>query len=248
MANLASALIIVVTTGASLLYVLKRSHLDGRQNLIVLLLATLAGVPVGSVLFVLLSLVGIILYLGYRDRERRGNSVLLGADGRSVELDACPDSQHRQRRRSRRIGDGHAGHVRDRPAGNTGGGQSGNIRSGDVRDGRSGSAGHRPTVADRDNRRRGVLPSHRSGDRRRFLLVGHRPADFARHVGGALCSADGDGCCHHRSLLAVSDPTSALAGCHRNPTNQQPQSRETPGPQHSQYHPVLPVHQSNLNS
>lgn len=48
--NLASALIIAVTTGASLLYVLKRPHLDGRQKLIVLALAMLAGVPVGFVL------------------------------------------------------------------------------------------------------------------------------------------------------------------------------------------------------
>ncbi len=60
--NLASALIIVVTTGASLLYVLKRPHLDGRQKLIVLALAVLAGVPVGFVLVVLLSMVGIMLF------------------------------------------------------------------------------------------------------------------------------------------------------------------------------------------
>ena len=60
--NLASALIIAVTTGASLLYVLKRPHLDGRQKLIVLALAMLAGVPVGFVLFVLLSMVGIMLF------------------------------------------------------------------------------------------------------------------------------------------------------------------------------------------
>ena len=60
--NLASALIIAVTTGASLLYVLKRPHLDGRQKLIVLALAVLAGVPVGFALFVLLSMVGIMLF------------------------------------------------------------------------------------------------------------------------------------------------------------------------------------------
>ena len=60
--NLASALIIAVTTGASLLYVLKRPHLDGRQKLMVLALAMSAGVPVGFVLFVLLSMVGIMLF------------------------------------------------------------------------------------------------------------------------------------------------------------------------------------------
>ena len=60
--NLASALIIAVTTGASLLYVLKRPHLGGRQKLIVLALAMLAGVPVGSVIFGLLSMVGIMLF------------------------------------------------------------------------------------------------------------------------------------------------------------------------------------------
>ncbi len=60
--NLASALIIAVTTCASLIYVLKRPHLDGRQKLIVLALAMLAGVPVGFVLFVLLSLVGLMLF------------------------------------------------------------------------------------------------------------------------------------------------------------------------------------------
>ena len=60
--NLASALIIAVTTCASLLYVLKRPHLGGRQKLIVLALAVLAGVPVGFVLSVLLSLAGIMLF------------------------------------------------------------------------------------------------------------------------------------------------------------------------------------------
>ena len=60
--NLASALIIAVTTCASLFYVLKRPHLDGRQKLMVLALAMLAGVPVGFALFVLLSMVGIMLF------------------------------------------------------------------------------------------------------------------------------------------------------------------------------------------
>ena len=60
--NLASALVIAATTCASLLYVLKRPHLDGRQKLMVLALAVLAGVPVGFVLFVLLSMVGIMLF------------------------------------------------------------------------------------------------------------------------------------------------------------------------------------------
>ncbi len=60
--NLSSALIIAVTTGASLLYVLKRPHLDGRQKLIVLALAMLAAVPVGFVLFGLLSMAAIILF------------------------------------------------------------------------------------------------------------------------------------------------------------------------------------------
>jgi len=53
--NLASVLIIAVTTGASLLYVLKLPHLGGRQKLTVLALVALAGVPVGFVLFVLLN-------------------------------------------------------------------------------------------------------------------------------------------------------------------------------------------------
>ena len=41
---------------------LKRPHLGGRQKLTVLALAVLAGLPVGFVLFVLLSLVGIMLF------------------------------------------------------------------------------------------------------------------------------------------------------------------------------------------
>ena len=60
--NLVSALIIAVTTGASLLYVLKRPHLDGRQKLTVLALAVLAAFPVGCVLFFFLSLAGIMLF------------------------------------------------------------------------------------------------------------------------------------------------------------------------------------------
>ena len=62
--NLVSALIIAVTTCASLLYVLKRPHLDVGQKLIVLVIAMLVSVPVGFMLFVLLAFVGIILFWG----------------------------------------------------------------------------------------------------------------------------------------------------------------------------------------
>jgi len=55
-------MISAVTTCASLLYVMKRPHLDGGQKLTVLALAVLAGVPVSYVLFVLLSLVNIMRF------------------------------------------------------------------------------------------------------------------------------------------------------------------------------------------
>lgn len=176
MANLASALIIVVTTCASLLYVLKRPRLDVRQKLTVLILAMLAGVPVGFVLFVLLSLVNIMRFwdTGIWDRERRGVSVLRGAHGRPAELDACPHRQHDQRRRSPEIGDGRAGHVHDRRGGNACGHGPGTDRRENVPDRRAGCAGRRPTIADGDNRRGGVIPPHRRGNRGWFLLVERR--------------------------------------------------------------------------
>lgn len=62
MINLASALVIVATTLAALLYVLTRPHLDGRRRLMVVALGVLAGVPAGFVLFALLSMASVILF------------------------------------------------------------------------------------------------------------------------------------------------------------------------------------------
>ena len=62
MTAIAWAIIIIIATGASLLFLLKRPNLSGDQKLVALLIFMVVGVPVGGLLFLVLAVAAIMVF------------------------------------------------------------------------------------------------------------------------------------------------------------------------------------------